>query len=185
VLAELADGWSFTPEGEGRARDVRLPHGWQADEQTRNFSGTASYAVSFDVPADRLVADGRIILDFGEALPIARQRQADGTLRGRSFAALLEPPIREAATLFVNDQPAGRLWAPPYSLDITSLLRPGRNRLRVEVYNTAVNRLAAGGLPDMPALLQRYGQRARLQDIDDLRPLPSGLLRAPRLLWRG
>jgi hypothetical protein len=138
------------------------------------------------VPAGRLAAGARLMLDFGEARPIARERQADGTLRGRSFAALVDPPIREAATVFVNDLQAGRLWAPPYRLDIGGFAQPGRNQLRIEVYNTALNRLAAGGLlPDMPALRTRYGQRARLQDLDDVRPLPSGLFRAPRLVWQG
>jgi hypothetical protein len=34
----------------------------------------------------------------------------------------------------------------------------------------------------MTALAERYGQRTRLQDLDGLRPLPSGLLATPRLV---
>ena len=77
----------------------------------------------------------------------------------------------------------GSLWAPPYRLDVTDLLRDGDNEIRVDVYNTAINELAEGGrLPDMKPVVERYGQRTRLQDLDGLEPLPSGLLSAPRLV---
>jgi len=49
--------------------------------------------------------------------------------------------------------------------------------------NTAINQLAEGGrLPDMKPVVERYGLRARLQDLDGLRPLPSGILSPPRLV---
>jgi hypothetical protein len=104
-------------------------------------------------------------------------------MRGNSFAALLAPPIREAATVFVNNERAGTVWAPPYRVDVTDRLRPGTNEIRIEVYNTAINQLAEGGrLPDVSAVTERYGQRFRLQDVDDLRPIPSGILTVPRLV---
>ena len=104
-------------------------------------------------------------------------------MRGNSFAALVAPPIREAATVFVNGQRAGTIWAPPYRVDLTELLRAGANDIRIEVYNTAVNQLAEGGrLPDVEAVTKRYGQRFRLQDVDSLRPIPSGILAVPRLV---
>jgi len=104
-------------------------------------------------------------------------------MRGNSFAALLAPPVREAATVFVNDQRAGSVWAPPYRVELTPWLRSGANDLRIEVYNTAINRLAEGGhLPDVAAVTERYGQRFRLQDLDDVRPIPSGILTIPRLV---
>jgi hypothetical protein len=34
----------------------------------------------------------------------------------------------------------------------------------------------------MKAIVERYGQRTRLRDVDGLQPLPSGLLTAPRLV---
>ena len=43
------------------------------------------------------------------------------------------------AEVEVNGKRAGsRLWA-PYRLDVTAVLRPGRNRLRVRVTNTGAN----------------------------------------------
>ena len=83
----------------------------------------------------------------------------------------------------MNGRRAGSVWAPPYRIDITDLLRDGANEIRVDVYNTAINRLAEGGhLPDMGALVQRYGLRTRLQDLDGLQPLPSGILSPPRIV---
>jgi hypothetical protein len=62
-------------------------------------------------------------------------------------------------------------------------VRTGANEIRIEVYNTAINRLAEGGrLPDVAAVTARYGQRFRLQDLDDVRPIPSGILAIPRLI---
>ena len=104
-------------------------------------------------------------------------------MRGNSFAALVAPPIREAATVFVNGQRAGTIWAPPYRVDVTALLHDGSNDVRIDVYNTAINQLAEGGrLPDVAAVTERYGQRFRLQDVDNLKPIPSGILAVPRLV---
>ena len=95
----------------------------------------------------------RVFLDFGAAAAIEREALPDGTMRGNSFAALIAPPIREAATVFVNGRRAGTIWAPPYRVDVTELLRAGANDIRIEVYNTAVNQLAEGGrLPDVEAV---------------------------------
>jgi hypothetical protein len=77
---------------------------------------------------------GRVYLDFGEAKPIEREPLSGGTLRGDSFAALVAPPIREAAIIFINGRRAGSLWAPPYRLDVTEFLRDGANEVRVDVY---------------------------------------------------
>ena len=185
VLAELATGWRFGFEPTGERHPVDLPHDWAATASGAHISAAGRYVLAVEIAAQRLMQGGRILLDFGEAEPIARERQADGTLRGNSYAALINTPIREAATVLVNGQSAGHLWAPPYRLDITDFLTPGPNALEIVVYNTAINRLSEGGhLPDTAAVKRRYGQRARLQDLDNLKPLPSGLLTVPHLVWR-
>jgi hypothetical protein len=180
---DLRSGWSVRFGGAGTGVPIDLPHSWSADPARRFFSGTASYRVMVRPPAAFRSAEGRVYLDFGEAKPIEREPLPGGTLRGNSFAALVAPPIREAATVFVNGRRAGSLWAPPYRVDVTDLLRDGANDIRVDVYNTAVNQLAGGGrLPDMKPVVERYGLRTRLQDLDGLQPLPSGILAPPRLV---
>lgn len=90
--------------------------------------------------------------------------------------AYLESPIREVAQVFVNDQLAGVVWHPPYRVDITAFAHAGANDLRIEVGNTAINELAGKALPDYRLLWDRYGKRFEPQDMQDLHPLPSGLL---------
>jgi hypothetical protein len=60
-------------------------------------------------------------------------------------------------------------------LDITSLVKSGGD-LEVCVANTAINLLAGEPMPDYRRLWELYGPRFRPQDMDNLEPLPSGLL---------
>ena len=43
--------------------------------------------------------------------------------------------------MWLNDRPLGIPWKPPFRLDITQAVRPGKNRLVVDVANTWSNRL--------------------------------------------
>jgi hypothetical protein len=180
---DLRSGWTVSFGGEGSGAAMELPHSWAEDPRTSHFSGTATYKRSVTMGPAFRSPRGRVFLDFGEARVIEPEPLPDGTLRGNSFAALVAPPIREAATVFVNGRRAGSVWAPPYRVDLTDVLRDGANEIRIDVYNTAINRLAEGGhLPDTDALVERYGQRFRLQDLEGLRPLPSGILSVPRIV---
>jgi hypothetical protein len=172
---DISSGWAMTPGRSGTTQSVNLPYSWSANSNTQYFSGTATFTKSVALsPAE---ASSHVSLDFGEALPAERESLADHTLRGYSFAALVTPPIREGATIFVNDKRAGSLWAPPYKIDLTGLLTAGPNTIRIEVYNTAINELAQGGrVADIAAVTKQYGLRFKLQDFDNLKPLPSGIL---------
>jgi hypothetical protein len=70
--------------------------------------------------------------------------------------------VYETAELWVNGEPAGVRICPPYRFDIGGLLRPGANRLRVEVTNTLVKQ--------HPDFFSRYAPQE-----------PSGLLGPVRL----
>jgi hypothetical protein len=98
--------------------------------------------------------------------------------------ALLESPVREASLVYVNGQLAGPVRRPPYEADVTKLLRPGQNQIRVVVGNLAINQLAGQTLPDYRLLNIRYGVRFEPQDMEDLKPLPAGLLGPIRLIAR-
>jgi hypothetical protein len=182
---ELRSGWMVGTWGPALAgpTSVDLPHSWADDPRTRFFSGTVSYRRSVQVPPPFRASGARVFLDFGDGAAVEREGLPGGTMRGNSFAALLAPPIREAATVFVNDRRAGTIWAPPFRVDVTDLLHDGSNEIRIDVYNTAINQLAEGGrLPDVAAVTERYGQRFRLQDVDNFTPIPSGILGIPRLV---
>jgi hypothetical protein len=98
------------------------------------YSGTAWYEKEFEVTA---LSGRKWTLDLGE--------------------------VHEVAKIEVNGKPAGsRLW-PPYRVDVTAALRPGRNKVRVRVTNTGANvrgQVIASGLLG-PVSLQPY----RLVDV--------------------
>ena len=94
----------------------------------------------------------------------------------------LDPPIKEAAVIYINDQRAGSVWCPPYSLDVTRFLKAGDNRVKIVVGNTALNYMAGHKLPDYRLLNLRYGERFQAQDMDKIQILPSGLTGKIRLV---
>ena len=79
-------------------------------------------------------------------------------------------------------QRAGSVWCPPYTVEVTGLLKRGDNKIRILVANTAVNHMAGRSLPDYRLLNQRYGKRFDPQDMDKIQPIPSGLLGPIRLI---
>ena len=97
--------------------------------------------------------------------------------------AWIESPIREAALIYVNGTFAGSVWHPPYRLDITNLLKPGHNHLKLVVANLALNALAGRSAPDYRLLNSRYGERVTPQSgMQNLLPRPAGVLGPIKLL---
>ena len=90
--------------------------------------------------------------------------------------AYLDSPVREAAQVFVNGSLAGVIWHPPYRIDVTSLLHTGQNALTVVVGNTQINALAGQPETDYRLLWDRYGKLFEPQGLQNLHPVPSGLL---------
>ena len=98
-----------------------------------------------------------------------------------NMRAYLEGPVRETAEVYVNGQRVGVVWHPPYSIDVTSLMKPGKNELTIIVGNSAINSLAGHSLPDYRLLNDRYGERFVPQGMENLQPLPSGIVGELRL----
>ncbi|MDR3727746.1 MAG: glycosyl hydrolase [Terracidiphilus sp.] len=170
-LADLSSGWQLHFTGSTSTQTLDHPVSWTELEDRKYYSGEAVYSRSYSI-AQPLPSDARVFLDFGEGTPTTDNRpsQAPGV------HALLDPPIREAAIVFVNGQRAGSLWHAPYRIEIAGLLHHGENRIEVHVYNTAINELAGQPHYDYTALNAKYGKRFEPQDMDHLQPVPSGLL---------
>lgn len=115
---------------------LRFPPGWDAPEFStipkliswtdsdvfgiRYFSGTARYEKSFVVPREafpyeEIPGSTRWVLDLGE--------------------------VRELCQVRLNGRLLGKMWKPPFRVDVTGILRGGLNHLEVEVVNLWVNRL--------------------------------------------
>ena len=173
---DLSSDWRVLFSGNRTAMKMDKLRSWTEDEATRFFSGTATYEKDVNVPADLLQPGVAVKLDFGEGKPSAEQNLRAG------MQAWLDPPVHEAAILYVNDERAGSVWCPPYALDVTKFLRPGANRIKIVVANLALNYMAGRRLPDYRLLNLRYGERFQAQDMDKVQTAPAGLLGPIRLI---
>jgi hypothetical protein len=182
---DISTDWTVTFDSRdtpaSHATPTTMGHlrSWTEDDATRDFSGVATYERTVAIPAGVLrggAAMRSMRLDFGEP-------RASGPREPNArMQAWLDAPVREAAVVFVNDRRVGSVWCPPYSIDITSALKPGDNRIRIQVANLAVNHMAGRALPDYRLLNLRYGVRFEAQDMDKVLPVPSGLFGPIRLI---
>ncbi len=173
---DISAGWRVAFGPSGAPAEWPALRSWTEDEETRHFSGVASYEKDIEVPAAMLRRGVAVRLDLGEPKAIQAGQLRNGT------QAWLDAPVRDAAVVFVNGTRAGSAWCPPYAVDVTPFLRPGANRLRIEVGNLAINHMAGRALPDYKLLNLRYGSRFDPQDMNKVVPVPAGLLGPIRLV---
>jgi hypothetical protein len=176
MIADLSQDWKVSFTGTAQQKTMKKLGSWTDDESTRHFSGEAVYAKEIDIAAAQLKAS-RVTLDFGPGTALATTPKVPSGMR-----AMLDSPVREAAQVFINGKPAGAVWAPPYALDVTGLLRAGRNKVEVRVANLGINALAGHARPDYRLLSARYGQRFVPQDTELISPRPSGILGPVKLV---
>jgi hypothetical protein len=170
-LADLSHGWQihFADAAAPLAMDKLTS--WTELPGRQYYSGEAIYSRNVSIK-NAGTTGARIILDFGMGTSFVDKRGPNAS----GMLALLDPPIREAAIVFVNGKRAGSLWHPPYRIDVSGFVHNGENKIEVHVYNTAINLLAGQPPRDYTALRARYGRRFDPQDMDDLKPISSGLL---------
>ena len=173
---DLSSDWRLTFNGLHQTNHLDKLHSWSEDKSFKYYSGQVTYEKAIDLPAG-VKEKNSVILDFGEGTPVEKP----DPLPEFNMRAYLDGPVREAAEIYVNGQRAGVVWHPPYAINVTSLLKDGKNELRIVVGNTAINMLAGTKLPDYRLLNDRYGERFVPQGMDNLQPLPSGLLGPVRL----
>jgi hypothetical protein len=111
--------------------EVSFPPGWNApakatferlqswtenaDPGVKYFSGTATYTRDFDLPADLPGSRRELWLDLGA--------------------------VKNLAEVSLNGKSLGVLWKPPFRVNVTAAVRPGRNTLEIKVTNLWPNRL--------------------------------------------
>jgi hypothetical protein len=83
------------------------------NDSIKYYSGTAYYSTTFKM--GKLTQGANYIIDLGLARAIAK--------------------------VTVNGVEMGGAWTPPYKVDITKALKPGKNKLEIKVVNTWANRL--------------------------------------------
>jgi len=79
------------------------------------FSGIASYHKTFNLSENDLMKGQAIVLELGK--------------------------VQEVADVYINNKNAGILWCDPFRIEITKYIKPGQNKLVIEVANVWANRL--------------------------------------------
>jgi hypothetical protein len=93
------------------------------DAGVKYFSGTATYNKTIAAPADWFQKDVKLMLDLGQVMDIAE--------------------------VSINGKLLSIGWKPPYTFDITGILKPGANQLRIQVTNQWMNRLLGDRNPEV------------------------------------
>jgi hypothetical protein len=86
----------------------------ESDPAIKYYSGTAVYTTTFEFNDENIA---------------------------KINAFIYADTVANIAEVYVNDKSCGVMWTPPYRVDITKALRPGKNELKIEVTNTWFNRL--------------------------------------------
>jgi len=185
-LADLSSNWQIHFTATNKTESQTALTDWTANNETKFYSGEAVYTRDFTLastpkePTSLEIEGGApTILNPPITLQAEKARGIPNpqvTRPGPGMRAWYDPPIREAAIVFINGQRAGSLWHPPYRLDVTRYLKTGQNHIEIRVYNTAINAWAALPPHDYKPLIAKYGDRFQMQDLDKVKPVPSGLL---------
>lgn len=153
----LSDGWKLQfPPGMGAPSEVDFPKlvSWTArpEKGIRFYSGIAVYQRDADISSNLLSQGGKVVLNLGEVKNMARV-----TVNGTSFP---------------------ELWKPPFTCDITTAVKPGANRISVEVANIWANRLVGDEQEKADVV---WDTKRGHGGVDPLAAFPDWLLKgAPR-----
>ena len=122
----LKGDWELSfPDNWGAPKKVNLPEltSWTNSEieGVKYFSGTATYKKIFQYNIQSNTnANRRIYLDLGN--------------------------LSKVGEVWLNDQNLGIAWTKPYRFDVTEIVKPGDNKLIIEVANTWSNRLTGDAI---------------------------------------
>jgi hypothetical protein len=165
--ASLGGPWQVA-YGNDPTQSVAVPHIWEDEPGRRHYSGAASYTTSIELDA----VDGLLWIDFGDCEVIDGGATEHG-LVGPSYRVAARSPVGEVAQVQVNGVNCGLAWAPPYRVEISNAVRRGTNEIKIIVYNTAANALAADEhIAQLAAESEaRYGRRFRCRIL--IRPWPQ------------
>ena len=174
----ISTDWDVAFEGIPLSTHMSDLVSWSEVSGRMYYSGVATYDRKITLSREDLRPGVQVQIDFGSGVEVPVPDPSPPP----NMRAYLDSPVREAAEIYVNGVRAGVVWHPPYRLAITPLLKPGENDLRILVGNTAINEMSGRSLPDYRLLNARYGIRFIPQGMENLQPLPSGMLGPVRIL---
>ncbi len=125
-----------------------------SDPRIKFYSGTATYTKTFELPNSKPeTRNSKLFLDLGD--------------------------VRELAEVKVNGNSCGIVWTPPFRVDITDAVKPGANKLEIEVVNFWPNRIIGDAKLPPEQRLTKTNVR-KLTSEDQL--MKSGLFGPVRIL---
>lgn len=167
-ITDLSADWKVAFIGTHQAKSMPKLTDWIADPETKYYSGEAVYRRTFTL-SDASIKPVYLSIEGGHTTSTYNTKGHPG------MQAWYEGPVREAALVVVNGKAAGALWHPPYRVDITRFLQPGENKIELHVFNTALNAWSALPPHDYKPLIEQYGDRFQMQDMDKVEPISSGV----------
>ena len=150
-LATIRGPWNVAfQSGRGAPASITMDElsDWSRSENSgvRYFSGIATYTKTIQASPEWFKKGSRLWIDLGD--------------------------VKNLAIVIVNGREVGEPWHAPYRVDVTSALKPGENKITIQVINSWVNRLIGDQQPDEAkytfADVKPYTANSPL--------LPSGLL---------
>ena len=152
TVQQITGAWTvhFDPQWGGPATaqfDSLASWPTRTEPGIKFYSGTAVYEKMFTLPSPIPDAKSQILfLDLGD--------------------------VRELAEVKVNGQSCGIVWCPPWRVEVTKAVKPGVNKLEIEVVNFWPNRIIGdAGLPESQRLT-----RTNIRKLTAKTPLePAGL----------
>ncbi len=130
-----------------------------ADNSIRYYSGEAVYSTEVDIDSTFL------------AEPQATGSASRAVVFSRTVLCL--PSVNAVARVIVNGTDAGTVWCSPWQTDITGLLRPGANEIKIVCANSIVNRVIGdASLPESERVTFSFPEFLKRTD----RLQPSGIV---------
>ena len=152
-IIQLEGDWTvvFDPDHGGPEQNVfHQLTDWSRneDDRIRFYSGMARYSKDFKVKRSMVNKNSnrKILLDLGRVEVMAR--------------------------VYLNGQALGTLWTAPWQVEVTGVLKPGNNKLEIEVVNLWRNRLI--GDKDLPE--QDRITKSNVIPAQGEKLFPSGLM---------
>jgi Glycosyl hydrolases family 2, sugar binding domain. len=114
-----ADGWQLRVEGHAMRKPYVHDFGpaalkdWRQIPELAQFAGTGTYSRSITVDSAWLTKGTKLVLDLGQ--------------------------VHDIATVTINGRSLPTMFSAPFRVDVTDLLRAGKNDLRVAVANVPQN----------------------------------------------
>jgi acetyl esterase/lipase len=139
---QLDGKWEMSFMDQPEKKMKTEPGSWT--EIRAGYSGETSYSTRFKIPAGALSKDWQWHLDLGK--------------------------VHDVARIEINGQMLEPLLWPPYSVDITPYLQPGRNSLQVFVSNTLANKHGEevpSGIIGPVSLKPKHYSQVELQRSED------------------